>query len=158
MKCPRCGCPDSRVIDSRTTPEKDMIRRRRECLSCHTRFTTVEHIEVIQPMVVKKDGRREPFDPEKMMRGLRRACEKRPVSIDALERIVARVQQEIQDRGEKEIPSRKIGEEVMTALHTLDDVAYVRFASVYREFKDIEEFLSELQELLKNQNKPAQDG
>ncbi len=158
MKCPRCGCPDSRVIDSRTTPEKDMIRRRRECLSCQTRFTTVEHIEVIQPMVVKKDGRREPFDPEKMMRGLRRACEKRPVSIDALERIIARVQQGIQDRGEREIPSRKIGEEVMAALHGLDDVAYVRFASVYREFKDIEEFLSELQGLLKNQNKPQQDG
>ena len=130
-----------------------MIRRRRECLSCHHRFTTVEHIEVIQPMVVKKDGRREPFDPEKMMRGLRRACEKRPVSIDALERIVTRVQQEILERGEKEIPSQRIGEEVMAALHGLDDVAYVRFASVYREFKDIEEFLSELQELLKNQNR-----
>ncbi len=157
MKCPKCGYPDSKVIDSRTTPERDMIRRRRECLSCRHRFTTVEHVEVIQPMVVKKDGRREPFDPEKMMRGLRRACEKRPVSIDALERIVARVQQGIQDKGEKEVSSQKIGEEVMAALHSLDDVAYVRFASVYREFKDIEEFLSELQELLKNQNKPAQD-
>ena len=157
MKCPKCGYPDSKVIDSRTTPERDMIRRRRECLSCRHRFTTVEHVEIIQPMVVKKDGRREPFDPEKMMRGLRRACEKRPVSIDALERIVARVQQGIQDRGEKEVSSQKVGEEVMAALHSLDDVAYVRFASVYREFKDIEEFLNELQELLKNQNKPAQD-
>ncbi len=157
MKCPNCGCLDSRVIDSRTTLEKDIIRRRRECLSCHHRFTTVEHIEVIQPMVVKKDGRREPFDPDKMMRGLRRACEKRPVSIDALEKIVVRIQQEIQDGGEKEIPTWKIGEKVMAALHSLDDVAYVRFASVYREFKDIEEFLSELQELLKNQNKAAKD-
>ncbi len=157
MKCPQCGYPDSRVIDSRTTPEKDAIRRRRECLSCHHRFSTVEQVEIIQPMIVKKDGRREPFDPQKLMRGLRKACEKRPVSIDALERIVARIEQEIQDRGDKEIPSREIGERVMDALHALDDVAYVRFASVYREFKDIEEFLSELQELLKNQNKPAKE-
>jgi len=157
MKCPQCGYHDSKVIDSRTTPEKDMIRRRRECLSCHHRFTTVEHLEIIQPMIVKKDGRREPFDPQKLMRGLRKACEKRPVSIDALERIVMRIEQEIQERGEKEVSSRKIGENVMIALHALDDVAYVRFASVYREFKDIEEFLSELQELLKNQNKSTKD-
>lgn len=157
MKCPKCGYSDSKVIDSRTTPERDMIRRRRECLSCHHRFTTVEHIELIQPMIVKKDGRREPFDPQKLMRGLRKACEKRPISIDALERIVARIQQEIQERGEKEVPSRRIGEDVMSALHALDDVAYVRFASVYREFKDIEEFLSELQELLKNQNSTTKD-
>jgi transcriptional repressor NrdR len=117
----------------------------------------LEQVEIIQPMIVKKDGRREPFDPQKLMRGLRKACEKRPVSINALERIVNRIEQEIQDRGDKEVLSREIGERVMDALHVLDDVAYVRFASVYREFKDIEEFLSELQELLKNQNKPAKD-
>jgi len=157
MKCPQCGYHDSKVIDSRTTPEKDMIRRRRECLSCHHRFTTVEHLEIIQPMIVKKDGRREPFDPQKLMRGLRKACEKRPVSIDALERIVMRIEQEIQERGEKEVSSRRIGEDVMNALHALDEVAYVRFASVYREFKDIEEFLSELQGLLKNKNRSTKD-
>jgi transcriptional repressor NrdR len=157
MKCPFCGYTDSKVIDSRTTSDKDMIRRRRECLSCQERFTTIEQVEILQPMIVKKDGRREAFEPQKLMRGLRKACEKRPVSIDALEKIVNRIQQAIEEKGEKEIPSREIGAQVMVALHALDDVAYVRFASVYREFKDIEEFLSELQELLKNQNKSETD-
>lgn len=153
MKCPFCGHIEDKVVDSREAREGDAIRRRRECLRCRRRFTTYEHIEDVLPMVVKKDGRREPFDRNKILMGLKKACEKRPVGMEALEEAVSRIEKKAHESGEKEIPSSMIGEEVMRELHNLDDVAYVRFASVYREFKDINEFMDELKDLLKERNK-----
>ncbi len=153
MKCPFCGHLEDKVVDSREGKEGGSIRRRRECLRCRRRFTTYEHIEDVLPVVVKKDGRREAFDRNKILSGLKKACEKRPVGMDALEESVSRIEKKVQESGEKEIPSTMIGEEVMRELHTLDEVAYVRFASVYREFKDINQFMEELRDILKDRNK-----
>ncbi len=153
MKCPFCGHLEDKVVDSREAKEGDAIRRRRECLRCRRRFTTYEHIEDVLPVVVKKDGRREPFDRNKILGGLKKACEKRPVAMDVLEEIVSRIEKRAQESGEKEIPSSMIGSEVMRELQMLDEVAYVRFASVYREFKGINEFMDELKDLLKERNK-----
>ena len=147
MKCPFCDKLEDKVIDSRTAREGEVIRRRRECLGCKRRFTTYERIEESMPMVVKKDNRREPFDRAKILSGLKKACEKRPVSIGALGSATDRIEKRIQDRGETEVPSRAVGEEVMRALQELDSVAYVRFASVYREFKDIDQFMDTIRAL-----------
>ena len=149
MKCPFCNQIDDKVIDSRTAREGEVIRRRRECLSCKRRFTTYERIEESLPVVVKKDNRREPFDRMKIMTGLKKACEKRPVSSAALEASVDRIEKRIQDMGETEVAGRVVGEEVMKELHQLDPVAYVRFASVYREFKDIDQFMETIKSLTK---------
>ena len=153
MKCPFCGHLEDKVVDSRSSKEGDAIRRRRECLKCEARFTTYKMVEEVLTLVVKKDGRREPFDRQKILQGLLKACEKRPVGIVALEDAVSKIEKKLQESGEKEILSSVIGEEVMHALHKLDQVAYVRFASVYREFKDINEFMEELRELLKEERK-----
>lgn len=130
-----------------------MIRRRRECLSCKRRYTTYERIEESLPMVVKKDGRREPFDRTKIHSGLKKACEKRPISVATIEAVTDRIEKRIQEMGETEIPSRTVGEEIMKELHNLDQVAYVRFASVYREFKDIDQFMDELKTLAREREK-----
>ena len=148
MHCPYCSSLEDKVVDSRLSKEGEVIRRRRECLKCRRRYTTYERIEESLPVVVKKDGRREPFDRHKIFTGLAKACEKRPVSMDRLDTIVSRIEKEIQERGTSEIESRLVGEAVMRELHALDQVAYVRFASVYREFKDVNQFMSELKSLL----------
>jgi transcriptional repressor NrdR len=149
MKCPFCHETDNRVIDSRLSKDSNMIRRRRECSKCSRRFTTYERVEEMMPLVVKKDGRRETYERIKIINGLKRACEKRPVSINTIESIADRIERSLQERGEKEIPSSVSGEATMRELHDTDEVAYVRFASVYRSFKDINEFMVELEELLK---------
>jgi transcriptional repressor NrdR len=149
MKCPFCHETDNRVIDSRLSKDSNMIRRRRECSKCSRRFTTYERVEEMMPLVVKKDGRRETYERIKIINGVKRACEKRPVSINTIESIADRIERSLQERGEKEIPSSVIGEATMRELHDTDEVAYVRFASVYRSFKDINEFMVELEELLK---------
>jgi transcriptional repressor NrdR len=154
VKCPFCRDLENKVIDSRLSKEGDVIRRRRECLQCTRRFTTYERAEEALPLVVKKDGRREPFDRMKIVAGLKRACEKRPVGIEAIEGVVDRIERGLQERGEKELPSSAIGEALMRELHGLDKVAYVRFASVYRSFEDIGEFMEELQALLKERRDP----
>ncbi|UCD71703.1 MAG: transcriptional repressor NrdR [Syntrophobacterales bacterium] len=158
MKCPFCSGVESRVADSRLSRDKETIRRRRQCLDCGRRFTTSERIEGAMPMVVKRDGRREPFNRLKIMNGLRKACEKRPISIDHLERIVNRIEQGIQEAGEREVKSTLIGQKVTDELRSLDGVAYVRFASVYRQFKDINEFMDELTELLGNRTAKGRKG
>jgi len=150
MKCPVCNHSESKVVDSRLAKDKETIRRRRECLSCHKRFTTTERAEDALPLVVKKDGRREIFNRLKIFSGLKKACEKRPISINLIEKIVNRIEAYFQEKGEREVKSAEIGEKVMEELHRLDGVAYVRFASVYRQFKDIQEFMDELKELLGN--------
>lgn len=152
MKCPFCQETENRVIDSRLNKDANMVRRRRECLKCSRRFTTYERVEETMPLVVKKDGRRESYDRLKIVSGLKRACEKRPVSINMIETVADKIERLLQERGDKEIPSSVIGEAVMRDLHDIDQVAYVRFASVYRSFKDINEFMSELQDLLKERN------
>ena len=144
MKCPMCGYADSKVIDSRPVEESDSIRRRRECLKCQKRFTTYEVIEAFQPVIVKKDGSKEYFDKNKILGGLMKACQKRPVDAEA---IAAEIEVEIMNSLRREIPSREIGELAMETLKKRDAVAYVRFASVYREFKDVETFMRELQGL-----------
>ena len=149
MKCPFCHETDNRVIDSRLSKDSNMIRRRRECSTCARRFTTYERVEEMMPLVIKKDGRRETYERIKIINGLKRACEKRPVSINTIETIADRIERSLQERGEKEIASSVIGEATMRELHDTDEVAYVRFASVYRSFKDINEFMVELEELLK---------
>ncbi len=151
MRCPFCGKMEDRVIDSRVSREGEVIRRRRECVACGRRFTTYERVEESLPLVVKKDGRRETFDRSKILTGLKKACEKRPVSADTLERIVDRIEARLQEEGRKEVPSREIGEAVMAELQTLDAVAYVRFASVYREFRGVDEFVEALREFLEGQ-------
>ncbi len=148
MKCPFCGEIENKVIDSRLSKDANEIRRRRECLLCSRRFTTYEHIEEIPIMIVKKDGRREAFNREKVRSGMQRACEKRNISMDVIEEFIDNLERDLRETGKKEIPSQKIGELIMEALHKLDDVAYVRFASVYREFKDVNDFVSELKTLL----------
>ena len=147
MKCPRCGAVDDRVIDSRLAKDSSAIRRRRECLVCKKRFTTYERIEESLPFVIKKDGRREAFDRRKIIEGMRRACEKRPVSVDRIEAVADAIEQELMEGPEKEVSVQYIGERVMDELRQMDAVAYVRFASVYRSFRDIEEFITEIKEL-----------
>lgn len=155
MRCPFCAAEDTRVLDSRDSHEGAVIRRRRECEGCSRRFTTYERIEELNPQVVKKDGRREPFDRDKLLLGLKKACEKRPVSVSQVEAVVADIEKRLQELGEKEVSSTLIGEEVMRRLPALDEVAYVRFASVYRSFKDIAEFMHELKDLIETQEKVA---
>ncbi|MEW6674600.1 MAG: transcriptional regulator NrdR [Nitrospirota bacterium] len=150
MKCPFCGNIEDKVIDSRTSKEGDAIRRRRECLKCRKRFTSYERVDDVMPMVVKKDGRREPFDTTKILNGLKKACEKRPIGVGTLEGIVDSIEKKLIGLGVKEIPSTWIGEEVMSALRELDKVAYVRFASVYRQFKDINELMNEVKTLFEH--------
>ncbi len=152
MKCPFCHADEDKVIDSRSSKDGGIIRRRRECLKCERRFTTYERVEEMLPMLVKKDGRREVYDRLKVIGGLKKACEKRPVSTTAIEQTADRIEQMLQERGEKEVPSSVVGEAVMRELHKLDQVAYVRFASVYREFKDVNEFMRELQYLMKERS------
>jgi len=148
MKCPFCGNVEDKVVDSRIASEGVSIRRRRECLGCQRRFTTYESIEKSTLMVIKKDGRREPFDRNKILSGLLRACEKRPVSMETVEEVVDSIERTLQKTYDKEVVSSDIGELVMRHLHDTDEVAYVRFASVYRQFKDINQFLGELKDLL----------
>lgn len=148
MRCPSCGYKENKVVDSRLTKEADVIRRRRECFECGRRFTTYEKIEENLPFVVKKDGRREPFDRNKVLAGIKKACEKRPISLTTMEEVINRIEKSLLEIGDKEVPSNTIGEKIMKELHSLDEVAYVRFASVYRQFRDINEFMSELKELL----------
>jgi len=148
MRCPYCTSLDNKVVDSRMGKEGESIRRRRECLKCEGRFTTYERVEEVLPSVIKKDGRREAFDRMKILHGLTKACEKRPISMEMLEKTVEGIEKSLQEKGLKEIPSTVVGEEVMERLHKLDEVAYVRFASVYRSFKDINEFMSELKDIL----------
>jgi transcriptional repressor NrdR len=155
VKCPFCAEVENKVIDSRLSNQGAVIRRRRECLGCQRRFTTYERVEEILPMVVKKDGRREAFDRQKVLEGLKLACQKRPVGADQLEAVVDGIERRLQEMGEKEVPSSVIGESVMRELAKLDEVAYVRFASVYRSFKDLGEFMSELKELI-SERKSAQ--
>lgn len=152
MKCPFCNYVESKVLDSRMSKEMDTIRRRRECLKCAKRFTTAERLEEGLPLVVKKDGRREIFDRAKILGGLKKACEKRPISVTNLEKIVSRIEYNLLEKGEREMKAAEIGEMVMDELKTLDEVAYVRFASVYRQFRDINEFMSELTQLLLKKN------
>jgi transcriptional repressor NrdR len=148
MKCPFCADLENKVIDSRVSNQGAVIRRRRECIGCERRFTTYERVEEILPMVVKKDGRRESFDRQKVVAGIQLACQKRPVSAEQIDAIVDGIERRLQEMGEKEVPSSVIGEAVMRELSRLDEVAYVRFASVYRSFKDLGEFMSELKELI----------
>jgi transcriptional repressor NrdR len=155
MRCPHCSSMDNKVVDSRMGKEGDSIRRRRECLKCEGRFTTYERVEDVLPSVIKKDGRREPFDRMKILNGLKKACEKRPISLEVLERTVDEIEKALQEKGFKEIPGTAIGEEVMEQLHKLDEVAYVRFASVYRSFRDINEFMSELKDILNSKETKA---
>ena len=153
MRCPFCTHPESSVIDSRLSKENDIIRRRRECDQCKKRFTTYERVEELLPLISKKDGRREPYDRKKIVMGVMKACEKRSISMETIESVVDRIEREIQELGEKEIPSTEIGERIMKELHGLDHVAYVRFASVYRDFKDLNQFMNELKGLLKEPEK-----
>lgn len=153
MRCPFCSTDDTRVLDSRDSNEGAVIRRRRECEACKRRFTTYERVDELNPLVIKKDGRREPFDRDKLLMGLKKASEKRPVSVEQLEEIITGIERKLQETGEKEIPSTMIGEEVMRRLPALDEVAYVRFASVYRSFRDIAEFMDELKEILEGQER-----
>jgi len=151
MKCPYCGEIDNKVIDSRLGKEGNVIRRRRECLECSRRFTTYEHIEEIPIMIMKKDGRREVFSRDKIRSGIKKACEKRNISMNIIEDFIDDIERDLRETGEKEIPSTDLGEKIMIKLHEMDDVAYVRFASVYREFKDVNDFVSELKGLLSKQ-------
>jgi len=153
VKCPFCAFVDNKVIDSRLTKDNDVIRRRRECLDCGRRFTTYERVEEMLPLVVKKDGRRETFDRNKILTGIIKACEKRPISITVIEKTVDSIEASFTDVGEREVPCSMIGEKVMEHLKELDEVAYVRFASVYRSFKDINEFMAELKELLDDKDR-----
>jgi transcriptional repressor NrdR len=149
MKCPYCGFGQDRVVDSRESKEADSIRRRRECERCNRRFTTYERIDEIPYMVVKKDGRRERFDRQKVLSGLLRACEKRPVSMEAIDQLVSEVEKDLHNAMESEISSLRIGQMILSRLHGLDEVAYVRFASVYRQFRDVSEFSDEVQALMR---------
>ncbi|MEW6243321.1 MAG: transcriptional regulator NrdR [Bacillota bacterium] len=152
MRCPYCGRGDSKVLESRKTEEGAAIRRRRECEACGRRFTTYEKVEDTLLIVIKKDGRREAFDRHKILSGLIKACEKRPIPLEALEQLAGEVEAEIRNSCKGEVPSREIGERVISRLRALDEVAYVRFASVYRQFTDLDTFMAELQKLLKSSN------
>ncbi len=147
MYCPFCGADDTKVIDSRLVAEGDSVRRRRECQTCGERFTTFETAELVMPRIVKRDGSREPFNEDKLLHGLQIALEKRPVGVEQIEAAMNRITHRLRSTGERELPSRRVGEEVMTELRELDGVAYVRFASVYRDFQDVSEFQAEIQKL-----------
>ena len=149
MKCPFCGEVNNKVIDSRLSKDNHVIRRRRECIECSRRFTTYEHIEEIPIMIIKKDGRREEFNRDKVRNGIHMACQKREISMNVIEDFVDSLERDLRETGEKEIASRIVGEKIMTKLNELDEVAYVRFASVYREFKHVNDFVSELRTLLR---------
>ena len=150
MKCPSCASPENKVVDSRAARDGDSIRRRRECLTCGARFTTYEYVERTPVLVIKKDGRREPFRREKLREGVSKACEKRPISREAIEALLDRVENAIQSMGQSEVESRAIGEAVMEELALIDQISYVRFASVYREFRDVRHFLDEIRGLLEH--------
>lgn len=152
MKCPYCGHLENRVVDSRLNKEFTITRRRRSCDACQRRFTTYERLEVTMPMLVKKDGRRETWDRQKVVAGLKKACEKRPVSMAQIEEFVDAMEIDLQSLGEREIPVKLVGERIMAGLRQLDEVAYVRFASVYRQFKDLNEFMDELKSMLNTEN------
>jgi transcriptional repressor NrdR len=158
MKCPFCSHPEDKVVDSRESKEREVIRRRRECLQCARRFTTYERVDEIPYMVVKKDGRREKFDRQKILNGLLHACEKRPVGMSDLEATVNDIEARVMDAGEREIPTREIGQIIMDRLRSLDKVAYVRFASVYLDFKNVQEFMDELQTLLRQHDVARRPG
>lgn len=153
MKCPTCGYKETKVIDSRLSGDGASIRRRRECLKCEKRFTTYEYVEEVPLMVVKRDGRRQPFDRKKIISGLVKACEKRPVSIDKMEEITTEIERSIQKQYDREVNSKDIGELIMQKLAGLDEVAYVRFASVYRQFRDVNQFMDELKIMLDKEKK-----
>lgn len=153
MKCPYCGYKEDKVVDSRATAEESAVRRRRECLKCGKRFTTYEYIEEVSLMVIKKDGRREPFDRKKVLSGIIKACEKRPISMEKMEDTVIQIERAIQKKSDREVLASRIGELVMERLKVLDDVAYVRFASVYRQFKDVGQFMVELKDILNKEKR-----
>lgn len=155
MHCPFCSAEDTKVIDSRLVAGGDQVRRRRECLTCSERFTTFESAELVMPRIVKRDGIREPFDEDKLRAGLQRALEKRPVSVDEIDATMNRIKHVLRSRGERELPSADVGELVMNNLRALDKVAYVRFASVYRDFQDISEFQQEIERLAGDLESPA---
>lgn len=155
MKCPSCHHKETKVVDSRLSAEGNAIRRRRECLKCEKRFTTYEYIEQVPLMVIKRDGRRQPFDRTKIISGLVKACEKRPVSVDKIEDITLDIERVIQKKYEREVSTTAIGEIIMEKLATLDEVAYVRFASVYRQFRDVNQFMSELKIILEKEKSPT---
>lgn len=158
MKCPFCGHIEDKVIDSRASKDGDVIRRRRECLKCEKRFTSYERIEEVHPMVIKKDGRREPFDRQKILHGLEKACEKRPIPVELIESVVNLIEKRLLSLGEREILSSRVGDEVMSSLKELDKVAYVRFASVYRDFKDVNEFMDEVKTLFEQRGRNKKQG
>ena len=155
MRCPFCAHKEDKVVDSRATAEESAVRRRRECLKCGKRFTTYEYVEEVSLLVIKKDGRREAFDRKKILAGIIRACEKRPVSVEKMEEIVTQVERLIQKKSDREVLSSKIGELVMEKLKSIYDVAYVRFASVYRQFKDVGQFMVELKDILGKDKKKS---
>jgi transcriptional repressor NrdR len=158
MRCPFCHSNQNKVIDSRPSREANAIRRRRECLNCQRRFTTYEQVEETMPLIIKKDGRREPFQRTKLYEGLKKACEKRPVSIDAIEQFLDELERELLESGQRELPSSWIGERVMFKLRELDEVAYVRFASVYRHFTDATDFMKEIRQLLETKPEAGKKG
>jgi transcriptional repressor NrdR len=153
MRCPFCSAIEDKVVDTRPSDNDQVIRRRRECLGCARRFTTYERVDEILPLVVKKDGRREPYDRSKILSGLKKACSKRPVPVEVIEKATDQIERTLEEAGEKEIPSSRIGDAVMAALHDIDDVAYVRFASVYRSFRDVNELMAELKQLVETRGR-----
>jgi transcriptional repressor NrdR len=153
MKCPFCGELENKVIDSRLSKDGSVTRRRRECISCSARFTTYEHIEEMPITVIKKDKSRQPFNRDKIRSGIQRACEKRNIGMDVIEEFIDELERDLRKTGEKEIPSKMIGEKIMLKLQKIDDIAYVRFTSVYRDFKDVNDFVSELKKLMKKHGK-----
>ena len=155
MKCPHCGFKEDKVVDSRATQEEFAIRRRRECLKCGKRFTTYEYVEEVSLVVIKKDSRREPFDRKKVLAGIMKACEKRPISLEKMEEVATWVERAIQKKSDREVQATRIGELVMEKLKSMDDVAYVRFASVYRQFKDVGQFMVELKGILHKEKTKA---
>ncbi len=157
MKCPYCTGQRNKVIDSRLNREGESVRRRRECLDCARRFTTYEKVEEFSLMVVKKDGSREPFNKKKISSGMIKACEKRPISVNIIEEFTGEVERDLHERGEREVESQEIGERVIKKLYEIDEVAYVRFASVYRSFKDVNQFMDELRELLRDKARGSED-
>jgi transcriptional repressor NrdR len=152
MRCPFCGTTEDKVVDTRPSDGDQVIRRRRECIACSRRFTTYERVDEVLPLVVKKDGRREPFDRAKVLAGLKKACSKRPVPVEVLEQAADKIERAL-EAGDKEIPSSRIGDAVMDALREIDEVAYVRFASVYRSFRDVNELMNELKNLVDNRGR-----
>jgi transcriptional repressor NrdR len=154
MRCPFCSATEDKVVDTRPSDNEQIIRRRRECVGCGRRFTTYERIEEVLPLVIKKDGRREPYDRGKLMAGLKRACAKRPVPMERLEKILDEVERGLQELGDKEVPSSKIGDAVLAKLRETDEVAYVRFASVYMSFRDAGELMNEVQRLVRSKGEP----